>query len=146
MAVSRPCPVDMIPQASVSVPSGSTVMRDMSLPRPAERPARHLDRVGEAEAAQRAAGLGGVRAAGRETGAVDEVRRHRHVAGEIAAIVVEDERRAERHRLGRDQVAHAQLERVEPELARGDVDRALERIGRLRPPGAAIGVPSAPCW
>ena len=45
-----------------------------------------------------------------------------------------------RHRLGPDEIAPAQFLRRDPEPARGVVDQPLDRIGRLRPPGAAIGV------
>ncbi len=62
-----------------------------------------------------------------------------HVAFEFAAVVGEGERGLVRHRLGRDQVDPAQLVRTDAEFARGDIDDALDRIGRLRPAGAAIG-------
>ena len=38
-----------------------------------------------------------------------------------------------------DEVPAAELERVDPELARRDVDRALHEVGGLGPPGAAVG-------
>ena len=61
-----------------------------------------------------------------------------HAPLEVAAVVGEDEAGLERHRGGRDQVAAAQLDRVDPELARGHVDDALDRVGRLGAPGAAV--------
>ena len=37
------------------------------------------------------------------------------------------------------EVAPAQLDRVHPQLPGGGVDRRLDQLGRLRPPGAAVG-------
>ena len=39
-----------------------------------------------------------------------------------------------------DEVAFAQVGRIEPQLARADFDQPLDHEGRLRPPGAAIGI------
>ena len=61
------------------------------------------------------------------------------LAREVAAVVGEDEPGLERHRGGRDQVAAAQLDGIDAELARGDVDHALDRERRLGPAGAAVG-------
>ena len=64
--------------------------------------------------------------------------RHVHALGEVAAVVREHEAGLERHGGRRDQVAAAELERVDAELARGHVDDALDRVGRLRTPRAAV--------
>ena len=60
------------------------------------------------------------------------------VLGEIAAVIGVDERRLVGHRLGRDRVAPAQLDAVDAELARGEIDHGLDHVGVLRPAGAAI--------
>ncbi len=54
----------------------------------------------------------------------------------VARVVGPAERRLVRELA--DEVAPAQLERVDPELARRDVDRALEEVRGLGPPGAAV--------
>ena len=41
---------------------------------------------------------------------------------------------------GADEVAAAKLGRVEAQVARRGVDGALDRVGRLRPAGTAIGI------
>ena len=62
-----------------------------------------------------------------------------HVALELAAVVLEEEPGVVGHGRRRHQVAQAQLEGIEPEIARGDVDQPLDDVGRLGPAGAAIG-------
>ena len=84
----------------------------------------------------RAARLG---AALLEAGVLGDRQRQVHAARELAAVVGEDEAGLERHRRGRDQVAAAQLDGIDPKLARRHVDHALDREGRLRPAGAAVG-------
>ncbi len=111
--------------------------RGQVLRRAQERPAGDLDAVAQADAAQLAARLG-VRASCREVVEFRQRRRGLHVAFELAAIVGEGQRGLVRHRFGRDQVAPAQLVRLDAQLARRDVDQPLDRIGCLRPPGAAI--------
>ena len=101
------------------------------------RPAGHLDRVGDAETAQLAV-LPRLGAPLLEAGPIGETERHVHATPELAAVVGEDEARLERHRRGRDQIAASQLDRIDLELARRDVDDALDRVGRLRPAGAAV--------
>ena len=96
-----------------------------------------LDRVRDPEAAQHAA-RSRFGAALVEPGVVRERERHVHPARELTAVVREDEPRLEWHRRRRDQVAAPQLQRVDPELARGDVDDAFDRVRGLGPPGAAI--------
>ena len=70
---------------------------------------------------------------------VGDRQRHVHAAREVAAVVGEHEPRLERHRGGRDQVPAPQLDRIDAELVRGDVDHALDRERRLGPAGAPIG-------
>ena len=66
--------------------------------------------------------------------------RARHVRGEVAGIVGLAGLRRVGHRLRLDEVLAPQRVGREPELARRDVDQALDHIGRLRPAGAAIGI------
>ena len=100
-------------------------------------PARHLDRIGNAEPAQLAVPPR-LRAPLLEAVAVGEGQRHVHAAREIAAVVGEDEPGLERHRRGRDQIAAAQLARIDLQLAGRHVDDALDGVRRLRAPGAAV--------
>ena len=93
--------------------------------------------VGDADAAQLAALLR-LLAPRREVLVAGELGGLLHALDEIAAIVGEDERRLVGHRLGRNQVALAQLERIDVHLLRGDVDQPLDRVGRIGPAGAAI--------
>ena len=67
--------------------------------------------------------------------------RHRPVQDrlEVARIVGQPDRGLERHLVGPDQVAPAQLDPVDAGLRRRLVDQQLEEVLRLRPPGAAIG-------
>ena len=64
-----------------------------------------------------------------------------HVAAEIAGVVgAIADRRLVGHLPGLDEVPPPDRFGLRPELARGTVDEALEEVGGLRPPGAAIGV------
>ena len=103
------------------------------------RKAGLLDIDGVAEPAVTAAGarLGAPRG---KPGYVGGGERVLHVAGEIAAVIDEPERRRVRHRGGLDEIAPAQFVGHDAEPARRVIDQPLQRIGRLRPPGAAIGV------
>src|SRR5262249_46053768 len=58
---------------------------------------------------------------------------------ELAGVVGRADRGLVRHRRRLDQVAAAQLDRVDAGDARGLVDEPLEHVVRLRPPGPAIG-------
>ena len=102
------------------------------------RAAGHLDRVGDAEATELAA-RARLGAALLEAGVLGDRQRQVHAAREVAAVVGEHQPGLERHRGGRDQVPAPQLDRIDAELARGDVDHALDRERRLGPAGAAIG-------
>ena len=101
------------------------------------RPARHLDGIGDAEPEERAA-LARLRAPLLEPRAIGEGERHVHAPRELPAVVGEDEPGLERHRRRRDDVPAPELDRVDAELARGQVDHALDGIRRLGPPRAAI--------
>ena len=61
-------------------------------------------------------------------------------AHRIAAVVFDHDRRLIGIGLLRNHVAAADLGLVDAEIVRGDVDQPFEHEGRLRPPGAAIGV------
>ena len=61
------------------------------------------------------------------------------VGREIAAVVIERQRRLVRDLLARDQVLRPQFDPVQAEFARRVVDQPLDDIGRLGPSGAAIG-------
>ena len=56
----------------------------------------------------------------------------------VAGVIGHDDRRLMRE--FRDEVALAQLSRIDAHLARGDLDQPLDDEGRLRPAGAAIGI------
>jgi len=58
----------------------------------------------------------------------------------IAAVIFDHDRRLIGIRLLGDHVAAADLGFVDAQIARGDVDQPLQHEGRLRPPGAAIGI------
>ena len=91
----------------------------------------------------RAFGFGAARG---EAVELRQLRRLLHVAFEFAAIVGEGQRGLVRHRLGRDQVAAAQLVRTDAKLARGDIDDAARSCRSLRD-GRHRDTPRwAPCW
>ena len=75
----------------------------------------------------------------REAVRVGELERHVHVLGELAAVVDEGEPGAERHRFGRDRVAPAQLGRIDADVVGREIDHALDHVGRLGAPVAAVG-------
>ena len=60
------------------------------------------------------------------------------VLAEIAAVIGVGERGLERHGVGRNGVAPAQLGRIDRQLAGGEIHHGLQHIGRLRPAGAAV--------
>ena len=62
-----------------------------------------------------------------------------HVLFELAAIIGEGEAGLERHRLGRDDVAAPDLDRIEAGFGGREIDHALDDVGRLRPAVAAVG-------
>ena len=97
-----------------------------------------LDGVGDADAAQHAA-LRRLLAPRLEAGPVGELHGAVHVLLEAPAVVGEGERRLVGHRRRRNGVAPPQLRRVDLHFVGGDVDQPLDHVGRLGPPGAAIG-------
>ena len=97
-----------------------------------------LDRVGEPDAAQPAP-RPRLLAPRREPVPVGEPERAVHRLRIVAAVVSEAERRPVGHRGRRDQVAPAQLHRIEAVLPRREIDQPFHRQHRLGPPGAAIG-------
>ena len=92
----------------------------------------------DAEPAQPARGLAPPAASGEARG-VGARHRPVHDRLEVARIVGQPDRGLERHLVGPDQVAPAQLDPVDAGLGRRLVDQQFEEIFRFRPPGAAIG-------
>ncbi len=107
------------------------------LARLGEGAGRHLDRVRHAEPAQQAPRRR-LRLARGKARPVGKLGDGHHVALELAAVVLEDEPGVVGHGRWRHQVAQAQLEGIDPEIARGEVDQPLDDVGRLGPAGAAI--------
>ncbi len=97
-----------------------------------------LDTVAQADAAELTARFG-VGATGGETVEFGDLGGLLHVAFEFAAVVGEGEGGLVGHCLGRDQVATAQFVRADAEFPRGDVDDALDRVGRFGTARASIG-------
>ena len=62
------------------------------------------------------------------------------MGGELAGIVHLAGRRRVGHRLRPDEVLAPQRVGRDAEFVRGHIDQTLDQIGRLRPPGAAIGI------
>ena len=90
-----------------------------------------LDRIGDAEAAQLAA-LVRLRAALREPGDVGAAHPLVEDLFELAAVIGESEPGLERHRLGRNEIAPAQLGRIDAGFVGGEIDQPLDHIGRFR--------------
>jgi hypothetical protein len=63
-----------------------------------------------------------------------------HVPGEFAGIVALSRRGPVRHRARTDEIAPAQHIGSDAEIARGNIDQALDHVGRFRPPGTTIGI------
>ena len=61
---------------------------------------------------------------------VGKLERQVHALLELAAVVGEGERGLERHRLRRDVVLPPQLGRVHLQLVGGEIDHALDHVGR----------------
>ena len=96
-----------------------------------------LDRVHHGDPPQLAARAGGVgarRVAGQVRGLDGQV----HVLREVAGIVIGPERRLVGEGGGGNEVAAAQLDRVDAEFLGGGLDGALDQVDRFRPPGAPI--------
>ena len=77
-------------------------------------------------------------APGRKTPPVDLVQHGREILAEGARIVVETEPRAVGQGIRGDQVAPPKRRPVHPRLVGGEIDQALDDLGHLGPPGAAI--------
>jgi hypothetical protein len=75
-----------------------------------------------------------------ETGKVGPFQRHLQRRLVVAAVILQRYRSLVGEGVGRDHVLAADLDAIHLHLARRLVDETLEQIGRLRPPGAAIGV------
>ena len=101
------------------------------------RRAGMFQHAGDADAAQFLA-FGRCALALVEIGVVGKCQRLVDDAGKIAAVVGVD-RRLERHGRRRDEIFLAQPHRIDADDAGGFLDRALERVIRLRASGAAIG-------
>ena len=67
-----------------------------------------------------------------------QLERRVEAALEVARVVRPAHRGLVREGVGPDEVAPPQLDRVDAELARGQVDQALDQEGRLGPPRAAV--------
>ena len=74
-----------------------------------------------------------------ESGVVDEIEGAVHVLLELTRVVDKDQPGLERHGVGGNHVAPAQLDPVDAHLPRGPVDGKLDRHGGLGAPGAPIG-------
>ena len=105
--------------------------------------ARALDVAGDAEAEMAAVGArGGLARA--EVAVADHGQRHVEAGRVVAAVVagrpavLEGEAHVPRELVGLDQVAAADLDRLDPQLARDEPDDALHHEGAVRPAGAAV--------
>ena len=101
------------------------------------RDAAGFDIGGESDAAQLALGRGS-RLARRQALVVGERERLVERARVIARVIGHDDRRLMRERI--DEVLPPELGRIVSGFTRRDLDDALDDEGRLRAPGAAIGV------
>ena len=97
-----------------------------------------LDRIGNAQAAQLAA-LARLRAALGEPRDVGASHPLVEDLFEFAAVIGEGQPGLERHRLGRNEIAPAQLGRIDAGLVGGEIDQPLDHIGGFRTAVAAIG-------
>src|SRR5262249_41440568 len=108
------------------------------------RDAADLDVAREADP-EVAAPLSRRRLLATESLVVDELERAVERALVLAAVVGEagEDAGVVREGVRLDEVLPPHVDRVEPELAGHEVDRPLDRVRRLRPPGAAVGVDHA---
>ena len=122
------------------IDGGAAVLVEGDLHVLALAPGGALDVAGEPDAAHQPLGPG-LRGAGLEAVPVGRLDGAAHMGGEVAGIVgAVADRRGVGHRARRDEVAPADLGRRDPGLTRRPIDQALDQVGRLRPPGAAIGI------
>ena len=108
--------------------------------------ARRLDEHAAADAAQLAGALGFDCRRAREAVPVRRFLGLGEQAGKIAAVESGAGRRAIGHLRLLDQIAAAQLERIDLELGGRLVDQPLDDVIRFRPAGAAIGIGRRRCW
>ena len=132
--VSWPWPWLMLPESIVTVPVRSKRISAPSKPAAAAR-SMVLDMPKPAQLAA----LLRFRPALGEARDVGELERQVHALLELAAVVGEGEAGLERHRLRRDVVLPPDLGRVHLQLGGGEIDHALDHVGRFRPAVAAIG-------
>ena len=109
------------------------------------RDAAGLDIGRDADAAQLAARLG-LGPARLEAGVVGADQRLVQRGLVVAAVILQGDRRLVGEGIGRDEVAAADLDLVDPSLPRRDIDQALHQEGRFRPAGAAIGIHRGRYW
>src|SRR5207245_697586 len=142
-AVSSPWPCGLVPVSTVILPDVSTrtvalsqpgmgVVLDGPTPAVSMKVEKPIPRWRPASRARRALEV---------AKALVVAHRQRPVERRLvlARVVDEARRGAVRELLGADQVAPADLSRVEAARARDGVHGPLEQVRRLRPPGAAIG-------
>ena len=97
-----------------------------------------FEEIADAAAAQLAVLLQFRRALGK-TVPVGELEAFVHHTDEIAAVVGDAGLHLVRHGGRRNEIAPPDLDRIDADDARRAVEQLLDEIGRLRPPGAAIG-------
>src|SRR6266540_2783263 len=100
--------------------------------------ARMLEHAGKADAAQPAA-LPGLLAPGRERDVAAELQRLFEYCRKLAAVIGGADRGLVWHGGGRNQIAAADLDRIEPDQPRRLLDSALQHIVRFGANGTAIG-------
>ena len=105
--------------------------------RAGDRTGGNLDGIGDTDAGEPAA-RGCFLAPLRKPGPIAERQRRIHVALELTGIVGEQKAGRVGHLIRRNQVLPPQFDGVHAETPGGKVDDALDGVGRLRPPGAAI--------
>ncbi len=130
------CPCPLAPAPMLTLDRLAAGKRDAR--RLFRKGAGDLEIAADADAAQLAVLLRFLLAR-REAGIVGAFQRTLEHRGEIAAVVGVPERRDVGDFLRRDQVAPAQLGRVDAGLVGGGIDHAFEQIARFRTAGAAIG-------
>ena len=132
--VSWPWPWLFEPENMVAVPERS---KRTSAPSVLAAAARSM--VLERPKPRSSAALARLRLARLEAFEVGELQRQIHVLFELAAVVGEREPGLERHRAGRNVIAPAQFGRIDAQFVGGEIDHALDHVGRLGPAVAAIG-------
>src|SRR5271157_2514518 len=75
-----------------------------------------------------------------EPGIISSLQRHIEGGEIVAAVISKRDRRLIRVGVTRDEVAAAQLGRIDPHLTRSRIDETLDNVACFGPPGAAIGI------